>query len=177
VTFSDIILVESSTLRRSIDMLLEDQHGNPVIFDFKNTYSYSKYEDPLKCNQSIQFAVYKEYVKQKYGKPARAAYIFLPKMIGASTDSFASKKIRHIVPVSNADVMEMVKNSYKFRWNELAEGKVECGEGLPADGLDYYKSQDTSMLIPLKVKGDGRGKNKIYNKSENKFSEYKNLYR
>lgn len=177
VSFSGISFVGDTTLRGSIDMLLEDPYGNPVIFDFKNTNSYSYYEDPLKCNQSVQFAVYKECIKQTYGKQARAAYIFLPKMIGASTDTFASKKIRHIVPVSNADAMDLVKNSYKFRWDELEKGKVECGEGLPAEGLLYYNSQDTGKLIPLKVKGEGRGRNKIYNKSENKFSDYKNLYK
>jgi hypothetical protein len=63
------------------------------------------------------------------------------------------------------DLFLQVKNSYKYRLQQIKEGEIELGEGKPTKDLQYDKDVDKEGLMPLR-KRDGV-------KETNIFSNYK----
>ena len=67
----------------SIDMVLEDASGAPVIFDFKYSGNFNKYQEMLKENRSMQLELYNALVKHSLGQNqlnCRRAYVLLPEV-------------------------------------------------------------------------------------------------
>jgi hypothetical protein len=47
-------------------------------------------------------------------------------------------------------LFEQVKNSHKYRLQQISEGKIEFGEGKLVTELQYDKDMDKEGLMPLR---------------------------
>jgi hypothetical protein len=149
-------------------MLLGDEMGNFYVFDLKWTSSKSRYPDLLKKNGSLQLALYKELVEKELNKTVIAtAYYLMPENCLYSTCSFQGEHTSVITEEENVgkDLFLQVKNSYKYRLEEIQNGKIELGEGKKADDLQYVKDTPDKGLMPLRIREE--------QKQENIFSNYK----
>lgn len=131
-----------------IDLLLKDQSKEDeyVIFDFK--YSDSDYNpNKLQENKSVQFAFYQKIFDKcsDMGKVVAMGYYLLP--LGTlfvpegemGSDRLSGKGIQ-VVPRSATALdnpLAMLKQSYDFRMKQLEEGRIEEGEGMALEGLQY----------------------------------------
>ncbi len=145
---------KGKSLAARVDMILTDSAGNPVILDFKNTSAPASYEKRVAQNKALQLAVY-EYVVRKSGefagKAVRKAYVILP-----DAEIFTSDEFEMVTPIAPADrgrvegdLMELLGNSFDFRWKQLEKGIVELGEGLLSNVTDYGKSESENRLFPI----------------------------
>ena len=155
----------------SIDMVLEDATGEPVIFDFKYSGGFNKYEAMLKENRSMQLELYNALVKHSLGlnqSDCRRAYVLLPevKVITSNTFEGAHYYIRCERP--HASLINEMKNSYLYRRNQILNGEVEDGECIEIKQLDYYSqiNDANNPLVPL-----GKDDEESY-KAVNKYSKY-----
>jgi len=155
------------------DMVLAREDGLHVIFDFKWTTSKSYYQRLLQKNQSSQLAIYAELLgEQTEDKVLPTAYFLMPRGKLYSTDDFNSywaEKI-DIEDGCEGDVIKQIIASYQYRREEIMSGKIEMGEGLSLDSLDYYNDTETQNLFPLKP-----DYNNDSLKSINGYSDYINL--
>jgi hypothetical protein len=151
-----------------VDMILGDNNDNLYVFDFKWTSSKSKYDNLLKKNSSLQLALYKEMVEQELGKKVIAtAYYLMPENCLYSISNFNGENTKKLEEVENVgqDLFLQVKNSYKYRLQQIMGGEIELAEGKPTTDLQYDKDVDQEGLMPLR-KRDGM-------KETNIFSNYK----
>lgn len=155
----------------SIDMVLEDDSGKPVIFDFKYSGGFKKYQEMLKENRSMQLELYNALVKHSLGlnqSDCRRAYVLLPevKVITQNTFEGAHYYIRCERP--HASLINEMKNSYLYRRNQILNGEVEDGEYIELEKLDYYSqiNDENNPLVPL-----GKDEKEPF-KAANKYSKY-----
>jgi hypothetical protein len=151
-----------------VDMILGDDQGYLYVFDFKWTSSKNHHPDLLKKNGSLQLALYKELVEQELGKKVIAtAYYLMPENCLYSITSFGGEHTEKLEEIENVGkiLFEQVKNSHKYRLQQISEGKIEFGEGKLVTELQYDKDMDKEGLMPLR-KRDGV-------KETNIFSNYK----
>lgn len=152
-----------------IDMVLKK--GNDYyIFDFKNSTS-KRYMEKLEEDKSIQFAFYKHIFEQYYAKEKRQVkgigyYLFPKCTLYVPKDLQGELKGDNVVIVekeveSSTDILTLLKNSYKFRKEEIEKGKIEEAEKTPASDLDYtkyIKSKEKLLseesLFPLEIKSN-----------------------
>lgn len=150
-----------------IDFLLTDENGDYVVFDFKWSYS-KKYEKKLQDNLAIQLELYRQAVRATYqDKQVRGVgyYIMPHKMLLTSDfDEISGSRLVKHVESEVTNLFELIKNSYKFRMEELKRGHIEEAEEIDIkDNADcYYAQQKKQNLCPLNVteKSAGRGANK-----------------
>ncbi len=158
------------TLGARADMLLSDQSGGKVIFDFKYSNSKSRGTE-IEENRALQLELYRFMTKREFGitTPVRVAYIHLPDVTIYTADSFPDiEAIEFNKKRIDADVMTEAANSYKFRWEQLKDCKIERQEGKIAGSGEYGAQQTALGLFPLNVYKN------IY--SEDKFNtDYKKL--
>jgi hypothetical protein len=157
-----------------IDMLLEDQSGKTVIFDFKYSPKKDKYEKWIKNNKSMQLALYKGLVERTSDKNVKAkAYVLLPdiKVITAADLIGASFKTN---VEREGELLEEMSNSYEYRKVQIKNGIVEDGEGLifPQDDvkISYALDMGKKALVPLDA--EEKLKNKTWEKTPNTYSDY-----
>jgi hypothetical protein len=151
-----------------VDMILGDNNDNLYVFDFKWTSSKSKYDNLLKKNGSLQLALYKEMVEKELDRDVAAvAYYLMPENCLYSITSFEGEHTKKLEEVENVgkDLFLQVKNSYKYRLQQIKEGEIELGEGKPTKDLQYDIDTEKKDLMPLH-KRDGV-------KETNIFSNYK----
>lgn len=131
----------------SIDMLLKDKKGNPVIFDFK--YSTSRhYRDLLVNNTSIQLLLYKEVVARD-GKrnpnhlrasDIRSGYFLMPNGVIYTTSRFDDERyiVRRNVSNErkNKNLLQELINAYNYRMAQFRAGFIETAEGQPLSDKD-----------------------------------------
>lgn len=146
------------------DMLLTDDRGGKVIFDFKWS-AKSKYRKSIEENTSLQLAIYKRLAENEFGCGVRTAYILLPSMEFVSGDEFEDNT--PVRPDSPVDIMTLAANSYAWRWRQFSKGRVERAEGLALTDSEYGAAQQTEHLFPLEIYN-----NKI---EENIYDDYKKL--
>jgi hypothetical protein len=161
---------EGVSLGSRADMLLTDKNGGKVIFDFK--YSSGKtYRTAIEKNQALQLEVYRYMAKQEFGTATnvRVAYVLLPEVTLLTADSFTDvTAITVTAERADSNVMSEAAHSYKFRWQQFKEGKIERVEGCNVGTGEYAEQESAQVLFPLSVY-----KNKY---SEDKFDKgYKNL--
>jgi hypothetical protein len=60
-------------------------------------------------------------------------------------------------------IINKMKNSYQYRWNELSGGKIELGEDLTLNELEYFKDTDKKDMVPLNEDKKNK-KNNIFSK-------------
>ena len=151
-----------------VDMILGDDNDKLYVFDFKWTSSKSKYDTLLKKNGSLQLALYKEMVEQELGKKVKAtAYYLMPENCLYSISSFNGDHTKKLEEEDNVgkNLFLQVKNSYKYRLQQILDGKIELGEGKPAKDLQYDIDTKKEGLMPLRVRDEV--------KENNIFSNYK----
>lgn len=135
-----------------IDMLLSDSNGGKVIFDFKYSGG-SRQRGEIEENSALQLAMYRYLVQRKFGKDTRVrvAYILLPDVKKLTVDEFNEVTPLTVRPDRRGiDIMAEAARSYRFRWKQLKEGRIErleeCVKGSGEYGVE-------SGLFPLKTYG------------------------
>lgn len=163
------------TLGARADMLLRDDIGGKVIFDFKYSTSQKFYKELIENNHALQLEFYRHMAKQEFGKDTnvRVAYVLLPDVTILTADEIDSwQNEQNIIELKterkDVNVMNEAANSYRMRWEQLKAGKIERVEGCDAGTGEYGEQEANKGLFPLSV----------YDKkySEDKFDKgYKNL--
>ena len=162
----DVGFSDGTSIKGSIDMVLENERGELYIFDFKTSQSFSYYKKTIEQNLSIQLELYRAVLGKTMGKKvALVAYILLPSLSVFTSGRLIGCKSGITMTPDRAEssLMEEIRNSYSFRKNEIASGKIEVGDGLSVSEMAYgYCSDD---LVPLDTEKDGT-------KKGNKFTDY-----
>ena len=144
----------------SIDMVLKNEKGEYVIFDFK--WSEAKhFSKDLEENKAMQLELYRKAAKKHYGSTiAGVAYYLFPLMTLFTCDFPESNHIRRIKVNTEADSRNLyveVQNSYKYRREELNHGFIEDSEMEEIAELEYSKAGTTTPLYPLDVAYNTKG--------------------
>lgn len=161
---------DSVTLGSRADMLLSDNKGGKVIFDFKYS-QHKRFKSEVEENRALQLEVYRYMAKQEFGKKTnvRVAYVLLPDVTILTADEFDDiDAIKLNADRATADVIAETARSYRFRWEQLKARTIERVEGCVVGTGEYAKQESVQHLFPLSV----------YDKkySEDKFDKgYKNL--
>lgn len=155
------------SLEARIDMLLEDENRNMVIFDFKWTGNKKRYKEKIEQNTALQLEVYRYVVQQNYPtKSVRAAYVLLPQITILTGDKFVSDDGIQYVDHAKVNVMEQIASGFRTRWQQLGNGTIERIEGYPTDTPSEYAGNCDNF--PLEAD------NKCY--ADNRFkTEYNKL--
>ena len=168
---------DSVSLGSRADMLLGDNYGGKVIFDFKYSSSKSR-KTEVEENRALQLEVYRYMAKQEFGKDTnvRVAYVLLPDVTILTADDLDLPNKQDIIKMKDerkaVNVMSEAANSYRFRWEQLKAGKIERVEGCVPGTGEYASQIDEQHLFPLTThKQDNK---EVY--STDKFDKgYKNL--
>lgn len=164
---------ETPAMHGFADMILVRENGQHVIFDFKWTSSRSYYQGLLQKNRSSQLAIYAELLSELTDETALpTAYFLMPKGRLYSTEVFKSYWA-HQVKVNEGcegDIISKIVASYRYRRNEIMSGKIEMGEGMPLECLDYFNDTELNNLFPLKPEYGRDDIKEVYG-----FSSYMNL--
>jgi len=129
----------------SIDLLLEDQNGQPIIFDLKWTVSEKKYKEKIEKGEAVQLALYTAALNNR--DLCSTGYFMLNQnklLTAANLDGNRVEKIPG--QYANQDVLNKIKNSLEYRWKEFKDKKLEMGELLELIELDYYKQEDVISI-------------------------------
>ncbi|MBR3544099.1 MAG: PD-(D/E)XK nuclease family protein [Treponema sp.] len=172
------------TFSGSIDMVLENSAGEPVIFDFKFSPKEDKFLDWIKKNRSMQLSLYKGLVNTAYrskGKTVKAAaYVLLPDVKVITADDLIDAFEIDVDPDRAGNLLIEMSNSYNFRKEEqIKKGIIEDGEGmifsyngqLENSSVDYVAKMEDQELVPMDLEIHSRIR--TWNKKENKYSDYK----
>lgn len=149
------------------DMLLSDSKGGKVIFDFKYTKSGKYYKEMIEENIALQLEYYRFMTQREFGEKTlvRVAYVLLPEVDIITADKFVDVEQLEVKERGFKDIMLEAANSYRYRWQQLKEGKIERVEGTPK-GTGLYDQEQN--LFPLS------SYNGVYN--EDKFNkDFKSL--
>ena len=161
---------EGVKLGSRADMLLDDDRGGKVIFDFKYSNSKSR-KTEIEENRALQLELYRYMTKKEFGErtPVRVAFIHLPEVkIFTADDLMHAKRIALKAERADKDVMREVAHSYCFRWEQLKSGNIERVEGCAIGTGDYAKKEVDRGLFPLSTYKN------VY--SEDRFNKgFKNL--
>ncbi len=151
------------------DMILADNDNNPIVFDFKWTSGEAKFKSTIEENKSIQLELYKHLTKELAGSKAKAvAYVILPEGTVISAQAFAGQNVVRVA-VKNPDelLLPRIKNSYKYRREQISSGFIEEASGFAPDQISYQNDCDALNLIPLEFDGSRNPK-----KRPNQYLDY-----
>lgn len=171
--YSQENFLETASAKGIADMVLEDKDGNIYLFDFKWSGKENKYSDLIKENRSVQLALYSSLIKKTENKGVKAAaYVLLPKTtVITCGGNLQGNNVIHINDSkSMEDVFETVKNSYKYRMEQLKQGIVEMADGL-AD-FAYLNDTENKNLVPLETEEIKTDNGKQAVKKQNTYSDY-----
>ena len=162
---------DTNDMHARIDMTVVDSEGNEAVIDFKWTGSNNYYLNPLKENRSVQLALYRRILQEVTGKEVRrVAYFLMPKGRLFSNMPFVGKFCEQIDSESNADIVEQIVNSFRYRKEQIDDGTIEMCEGLLMDGLTYDTDTQSKNLFPLTAEPGSRIK------AYKKYSEYNSFH-
>lgn len=170
---ADIALYPDTIAGGRMDMVLRNNSGGTIIFDFKWSDTNSDfYMKKLKDNHALQLEIYKALLQHEDAKRVVVAkgYYIMPKSTFYTLDADQFVSDPHIVNVQSdpipVDMLTLIRNGYKFRIQQLQKGNIEMGEGSDVIDLEYGKAQSESHLYPL------YDWNRKGVKDENIFSSY-----
>lgn len=117
-----------------------------VIFDFKWSSS-KRYEESLRADTSLQLELYRQTVKAAYPdrNVAGVGYFLMPRRQLVTSDFDAIPQSRLIVHVNghpDSDLFGKIRNSYRFRMDEISRGHIEEGEM-----MDFYDVGDSYAAL------------------------------
>ena len=142
-----------------IDLLLKNSKGEFIVIDLKWTFSSKKFISKIEKNEAIQLAIYSAAIHQK--DLAKTGYFLLSQNLLITASDLIGNNIERISSnYSNNEVLKKIESSVKFRWNELKSGKLEIGDTMRLDELEYTTQAD---LISLPETGTVKEKMKESN--------------
>ena len=144
---------ETPAMHGFADMVLARENGQHVIFDFKWTASKNYYQGLLEKNRSSQLAIYADLLKElTHDNSLPTAYFLMPRGRLYSTEAFNSYYASQVNVNEDCqgDIVSKIVNSYRYRRDEIMAGKIEMGEGMPLESLDYFNDTESHELFPLK---------------------------
>lgn len=138
------------------DMILADEQNNPIVFDFK--WSPSKadtFKKKIEENKSLQLELYKYLTKELAGSEAKAvAYVIIPEVTVVSSQKFAGDNtVKVTVKDADEQLLPKLKNSYKYRREQISNGFIEEATGFAPDMITYQNDCEDKNLIPLEFDG------------------------
>lgn len=154
-------------LKGYIDMLLHDKAGRNVVFDLKWTSVKNKYQNAVLENRATQLAVYQAMLQQHTDHPeaARTAFFVMPAGHLVTSDDFEGSHIERLDPNNNNDIMDMLREGYKERRDEISRGYIETAEQMLLTEIPYAGK---AGVFPLEQEGKNNPK-----KAKNVYSDYK----
>lgn len=151
------------------DMILADEQNNPIIFDFKWTAKEQSFKQKIAENKSIQLELYKYLTKEFAGSEAQTvAYVILPEVTVISAQEFTGDNTIKVDLNNTDELMPKLKNSYKYRREQITNGFIEEAAGFAPGSIQYQKDCEDQELIPLEFAGS---KNNLRKKG-NDYSDY-----
>ena len=133
-----------------IDCLLKDpSDGKYVIIDFK--YNAGKtYQRKIEGNRELQLAVYRKVVEKTLGEVKFIGYYAIPKKTLYTPHNVLrdNPAIKEVAQEAQLDLFAMAAKGYVYRWDQLHQGILEEGEGLPLADSDYNLQPDVYPLEP-----------------------------
>ena len=143
-----------------MDMVLEDQEGHPVVFDFKWTSSKKYHRGLLEQNRSIQLELYR-YLLTHEGKDEvkRVAYFLMPEAQLYSLEQFIGDHCTQVEAENHDDIVSQLMYSIDYRKQQLSQGIVEMNELY--EDIQYVKDTGKKNLFPLSEDG-GKKKANIF---------------
>lgn len=148
-----------------VDMKLTDSQGRHVVFDLKWTRSRSYHQSLLEGNRSTQLAVYSHLLADG-DDSVITAYFVMPRGRLLSCFPFKGRGAVRVERADDADIMEQLINSFRYRCGQLLSGVLEDGEHHPLSELAYSRDCMDRNLFPLAADDDDL-------KKENIFSTYR----
>lgn len=139
-------------LAARVDLLLRNGEGNPVIFDLKWSRSEKRYEALIREGRDMQLRIYDCVVSGDRERPVAATGYFLLARgtLLSSQFSAVSNYVRRVdAPLTTDEIMTRIRAGYVRRYDELREGIIEEGEGLPVEQLPYARAENPGTLWPL----------------------------
>ena len=164
---------ETPAMHGFADMVLARENGQHIIFDFKWTSSKNYYQGLLENNRSSQLAIYADLLKELTDDQSLpTAYFLMPRGRLYSTEAFRSYYASQINVNDDCqgDIVSKIVNSYRYRRNEIMTGKIEMGEEMPLESIDYFNDTESHELFPLKPQYKNDSVKEIYG-----FSSYSHL--
>jgi hypothetical protein len=154
------------------EMILEDEKGNPFVFDFKFSPKTNKYEGLIQENRAMQLSLYKGLIAKTTQKNAKAvAYILLPEVKVVTAEELKGYIYKKDVKEERkGNLLVEMMNSYEYRKNQILNGIVEDGEEMEASLLEYNIDSEDKNLVPLDI--EEHKKKGTSNKAPNKYSNY-----
>jgi len=164
---------EIPVINSRMDMVLTNTSGYSVIIDFKWTKHIKYHREAIKNNLSIQLAIYEEL--EKHNNPngvAAKCYFELDEgiLLTQKGSGLKGKNIDEVETDVSKDLMEQIRNSYKFRYNQFANGIIEWGEDFLLTDLAYVRETYTEKLFPINKNNSLSEKKAI-----NKISDFTSL--
>jgi len=162
-----------------IDLLLINDTGNYVIFDFKWSMGKSYIEKMQKCN-AIQLELYRQTVLTTYEKQGKGVagvgYYLMPKkqLVTYDFEEIPDSTLIKKIDKDSTGLYEKIKASYSYRMKEIRKGHIEEAEMMDMKDVPncYFADQKEKNLCPLETEeiGEGRGARRIITQI-NKSSE------
>ena len=140
------------TVNGFVDMTLQNKQGEIFVFDFKWTSSQKYHKELLEKNASVQLALYEHLISLESDKPVVAtAYFTMPwhKLFTTSNRIAKGANVEHITPANEEVLLEKIKNSYRYRREQLLQGIIENAEGCLLEEIPYVEDQKEKRLVPL----------------------------
>lgn len=147
-----------------IDMILEDEDGHPVVFDFKWTTWTKGYQEKLTQNRSFQLEYYRWLLEHdRKDQVERVAYFIMPDAKLYSKEAFLGRNCIQLNPENRDNIVEQLRRSILYRKEQIANGIIETN-GVYEE-LQYVKDTYTKGLLPLNKNNEGT-------KEGNFFTQY-----
>ena len=148
-----------------IDMTLEDEVGNAVVFDFKWTNSRNYYQNLLIQNRSVQLELYRSMLAHSLGRVvSKVGYFLMPQGYLYSRESFKGSYYKPLNLENPGEIISQIKHAIVYRKAQLDRGIVETNGAFQE--LQYVKDTKAENLLPL-TEDEKQG-----TKLENTFSVY-----
>lgn len=145
--FEDPFYLEEidTNLNGYIDLVLKNKEGVYVVFDLKWTFSDKKFRQKIENNEEIQLALYTAALKDR-SNSITGYYLLNQNKLITTANLIGNNVVQISSQFSTEDVLSKIEKSVKYRWEELKSGKLEIGDGVLTDSLDYQQQSDLIQL-------------------------------
>ena len=128
-----------------IDLVLKNKEGNYFVIDLKWTFSDKKFNEKIDKNEAIQLSLYAAALGDK--DLTQSGYFLLNQNKLITAANLKGKFPKVGIEFSNQLVLDKIKKSIEFRWNELNTGKLEIGDAILLTELDYNQIDGLINLV------------------------------
>ncbi|RCW36761.1 PD-(D/E)XK nuclease family protein [Marinilabilia salmonicolor] len=161
--FKDADIDSIGNVKGFLDLLLSDEHGNPVVFDLKWTFKSKKYASKIEEERDLQLILYREMMRQETGKEVKTGYFLLNDGKLYTRYDFTGMGVVKINAQSEEEEMlNRIVQSVQYRRGEFARGVVEAGEESSLNALAYHNDSEDKFLVPLESDGKNNKRTNYY---------------